>query len=494
MESENNGIHFSTYLVPDDSLNSPQLHRLSHNIVRFYSQRFSTYRFRRLSIVEVDNWVAGKTVLAIASPAFIMVKRFAFTTDDQFNRVESILAHEIAHQWWPLTVFMGEDDLPFLSEGLCEHSARWFNRSAGRESGRDSLGNHPLLRPLLMRILNNEETPLLQKRDPRASQTHYLKGAYVHHMLGKLMGEVRSEKLYNLFAGRFARRESHISDFTALAESLAGRRLDWFFDQWLERTDIPQFRLYNVKTTESDGRWLTGGRIRVVGYQKFSAALKVLAVGSGDNGTDTVFVGTDDAGRYRNDVPFSIATGKKPSAVLLDPEDDVLKYRKLPPKLTDLREASAGIMITGTAKHREQLRKYAERDSAEMAMSGWDLRIIADTSATLVDLQKERIFLYGKPDENKITAEVQEKFPYRFAGGSFLIDNEIITDSSLSYIEVIDNPFIQNGLIVWISHPAVKTSARLLPYDASWVVLRGKDEIEKGVWEVNDENLRVVIP
>ena len=493
-ESEDRGILFSTYLIPEDSNNAAVIHRLSRDVVRFYSERFTQYRFTRLSVVEVDNWVAGNTVLAIASPAFIMVKRFAFTTDDLFNRVESILAHEIAHQWWPLTVFVGEDDIPFLSEGLCEHSARWFNRSVGRESGRDSLGNHPLLRPLLLRILRNEETPLRQKTDMRSSQTHYLKGAYVHHMLRDLIGEARSEKLYKLYAHRFAERQSGISDFTVLAESLAGRRLDWFFDQWLTRTDIPQLKLYNVKTTRRDSGWMTEGRVRMVGYQKFTAVVTIEAEDSAAGGWDTVTVGVDTAGRYRNDVPFHIATARKPSTVLLDPFDDVLKHRKLPPKLADLREASEGVMIVGTIKHRNELRRYAERDSAEMAMSGWRLDIIPDTSATLVDLQRGRIFLYGKPDENRIVSEVQEKFPYRFRGDSLIIESETVTDSSLSCIQVIDNPFIQHGLLVWIAPLGAPVTSRLLPYDASWLLVKGKDVIAKGVWEVRDEDQRIDIP
>lgn len=492
-DSEDKGILFSTYLMPEDSGNALTVRKLAQNILRFYSDKLTRYRFTRLSIVEVDNWVGGNTVLAIASPAFIMVKRFAFTTEDKFNRVESILAHEIAHQWWPLTVFMREDDLPLLSEGLCEHSARWFNRSEGRKSGRDSLGNHPLFRPLLLRILRNEETPLRKKTDMRASQTHYLKGAYVHHMLGKMIGEIQSEKLYKLFADRFAEKESGMGDFTAIAESLAGRRLDWFFDQWVNRTDIPQLKIYNVKAKFAEKGWITEGRIRVVGYQKFSVIATICAADSAAGGWDTVAVGIDSAGRYRNDVPFRIFTEKKPSAVLLDPFDDVLKYRKLPAKLADLREASDGIMITGTLKHGMELRAYAERDSADMAMSGWDLKIITDSSATLSDLQRARVFMYGKPDENRIALEIQEKFPYRFDGESLIVKNQIITDSSLSFLQVIDNPYIQHGLFVWISHLSIKSKSKLLPYDASWILLNGKYEIEKGVWEVDDENLRIDI-
>jgi hypothetical protein len=480
--------------MADDSTSASGLNALSGKIVRFYSERFSSYRFRNLSIVEVDNWVAGNSVLAMASPGFIMVKKFAFSTDDKFNKVESILAHEIAHQWWPLTVFMGDDDLPFLSEGLCEYSAGLYNISAGKLSGRDSLGNHPLYRPLLLRILNNEDTPLRQKADMRYTQTHYLKGAYIHHMLAKLMGEAKSTQLYRLFADRFSEKESHIKDFIALSESLAGRSLKWFFDQWLDRTDIPQFKLYNVKTMQSDSLWLTKGRVRVVGYQKFSAFITVEAVCSVKSGWDTVIIGVNDDNHYRNDLPFSIPTKEKPSYIILDPLDDILKFKQLPPKLADLRGISRGTMIVGTLKHCNEIRNFAEKDSSEMAMSGWELEIIADTSATLVDLQKGRVFLYGKPDENRIVAEIQEKFPYRFTKDSLVINNESIMDSTLSFFQVIDNPFIQHGLLVWIAHFGVNLVSKLLPYDASWILLRGKDEVEKGIWNIRDENLRIDIP
>jgi hypothetical protein len=193
-------------------------------------------------------------------------------------------------------------------------------------------------------------------------------------------------------------------------------------------------------------------------------------------------------------LPFSILTKGKPSYVILDPLDDILKFKQLPPKLADLRGISRGTMIVGTLKHCNEIRNFAEKDSSEMAMSGWELEIIADTSATLVDLQKGRVFLYGKPDENRIVAEIQEKFPYRFTKDSLVINNESIMDSTLSFFQVIDNPFIQHGLLVWIAHFGVNLVSKLLPYDASWILLRGKDEVEKGIWNIRDENLRIDIP
>lgn len=488
-QHENRDISFTTLLFADDSVFSSQTAKLSENVIQYFGEKFVPYRFRSFTVVEVDNWVAGNSVLAIASPGFVMVKKFAFTTEDKFNRVESILAHEIAHQWWPLTVFLYDEDMPFLSEGLCEHSARWYNKFSGQESGRDSLGNHPLLRPLFLKILRGEDAPLRQKKDMRYSQTHYLKGAYVHHMLQDIIGERKAEILYKLYAQKFYEKKSNIYDFITIAESLAGKKLEWFFDQWLNRTNIPRLKIYNVKLKMNGNIWICEGRIRLLGYEKFSTFATVRAEGKNSYKEDTVFIGTDVEGRYNNDTPFRIEMDEKPERIILDPLNNILKFRKLPPKLSDLREPLSGTMIIGTKNDYDNLRKCAERDSAEMTLAGWNIRIIRDTAATLSDMQRSYVFLYGKPAQNQLVESNQSKFPFKFQGDSLIINGEEISDNSLTFIQVIDNPYLENGLLVWIAPFGFDVPAKLLPYDASWILLKGKEEIAKGIWEVYDEDI-----
>ncbi|TAK61007.1 MAG: hypothetical protein EPO24_06150, partial [Bacteroidetes bacterium] len=96
----------STYLFSEDSSHSKRIMSLADSVLLFYNSKFTPFRFHNLNIIEVENWVAGKSVLAISIPSIIMIKKQAFETEDVFNTYPLILAHEVAHQWWPATVFI----------------------------------------------------------------------------------------------------------------------------------------------------------------------------------------------------------------------------------------------------------------------------------------------------------------------------------------------------------------------------------------------------
>ncbi|MBI3766593.1 MAG: hypothetical protein HY277_08870, partial [Ignavibacteriales bacterium] len=238
----------AVHLFEDDSNSAAGILSLTKDVVGFYSAKFTQYRFPWLSIVEVEDWVAGRNVLAIAVPGFIMVKKLAFTTEDRFNKALSVLPHEIAHQWWPATVFVEDQDAAFLSEGMCEYSALLYNESRGTATLRDSLSHHPFLRSLIMRIQQGKDVPLQQKADLRALPTHYLKASYVHNMLRHLVGDSTFFQLYHEYAHRFGKTTAHLSDFEHLAEELSGKKLGWFFDQWVKNRGIPRLKIYNVKS------------------------------------------------------------------------------------------------------------------------------------------------------------------------------------------------------------------------------------------------------
>lgn len=491
IKSENGNI--SVHLFEEDSSSAPDVILYTADVLKFYSEKFSPYRFPKLDIVEVEDWVAGRNVLAIAAPSFIMVKKQAFTTDDKFNQVQSILAHEIAHQWWSHTVFVNDSDAAFLSEGMCEYSAHLYNESHGTMTMRDSLNRHPLLRPLLMRIQQGKDVPLRQKTDLRSLLTHCLKAAYVHHMLRNTIGDTVFLELYREYARRFSLKYVDMNDFQELTEELSHKKLDWFFDEWVINPGVPRLKIYNVKSSEREHEWITRGRVRIVGYDKFTIAGFVGVKTPGGLERKYFHLGADSAGIYRNDVPFEIATKEKPLRVMLDPDGDILKIQKIPPKMSDLRDPSVGLMIIGTVKNREHLLELAKSDSVQMDNGGWSINMKFDTSVTLADLQQERVFIYGKPEENRVAADLEKKFPYNFRGDSVEINREIISDSTLTLIQVIDNPFYANGTMTWIAPFSEKSAPELLPYDASWILLKGKEEISSGTWDVKDEDLVVEI-
>jgi hypothetical protein len=486
-------IPLAGYFFPEDTLQAESILSVASQALRFYSKHFTPYRFPKLSIVEVDDWVGGRNVLAVASPSFVMVKRTAFTTKDDFNKANAILPHEIAHQWWPLTVFINQEDAALLSEGMCEYSSVMFTQAQGTMTARDSLGHHPLLRSLLLRVQKGNDLPLQQKADLRSVPTQYLKSSYVHHMLRQVLGDSVFQKLYAEYAATYNRSLATQRDFQQIAERLSGKNLDWFFDQWVKGKGVPRMKLYNVKSVKQGGRWNVRGRVRIVGYDKYTTFADVGVETAAGMTKTRLWLGADSLGMYRNDVPFEIMVNQQPLRAVLDPNGDVLKMQKLPARLSDLRNPSDGVMIVGTKGGTDYLLKLARSDSVEMDKAGWSITIKFDSAITLQDLQQEKVLLYGKASENSVVAEYEKKFPYGFRNDSLVVGKEVLFDSTLTLIQAIESPFITNGLLCWIAPSSETSQPKLLPYDASWVLLRDDDEVSSGTWEVRDEDLVVEI-
>lgn len=491
-----NSYTLSTYLFNEDSTFSDGIISQLEKTISAYSEHFSPFRFSKLAIVEVDDWVAGRAVLAAAFPSVILVKKQAFQTEDSFNNVNTILPHEVAHQWWPLTVFLSEADMALLSEGLCEYSSILYSEWSSEKLARDSLKNSPLLRSLLSRSSKGKDLPLRRKADLRSMPTHYLKAAYVHNMLRLIVGDSVYKLVLKEFAMQRALQVSNSEDFQKLAEKISNKNLDWFFKQWSEQTGIPKIKIYGVKTSKHGDHWFTEGRVRLVAYEKRYTTPVEVGVKT-DEGVfkQTFWLGFDSLNVYRNEVTFNFTTQTKPSQTVLDPDGNILKHQKLPAKLSDLRDPSDGVMIIGTtatsARYSELL-ELAKRDSAEMDKGGWYLKIIPDTLATLGDLQNERVFVYGKITENNIADKIASKFPKQPNVNSITIEGKTYSDS-LAIVQIIDNPYLSSGLMCWIVPLTDAASPHLIPYDASYAILNQKEIVEKGIWDVKDDDLVVDI-
>jgi len=45
----------------------------------------------------------------------------------------------------------------------------------------------------------------------------------------------------------------------------------------------------------------------------------------------------------------------------------------------------------------------------------------------------------------------------------------------------------------WVAPLSPKAEPELMPYDHSWILVRGKEEIISGTWEVKDEEVVVEV-
>jgi hypothetical protein len=485
-------VIFSFYTFVEDTIPAQRFLSLAERILKFYSEQFTPYRFSKLAVVEVDNWFAGPNVIANAMPSVILAKQAMLRTDDEINRLDVVLPHEIAHQWWPQSVYIRSEDVTFLSEGICEYATRLYDESTGVISSRTNWKSHPFLRPLIMRALHGKEVPLNRVADIRAVPTYYLKAAYIHHMLRSIVGDSAFRRIYHEFAARFQTKDAGLQEFQMVAEEVSHKSLGWFFDQWVKETGMPRLRLYNVKSMQSVNEWTVQGRVRIVGYKSYTIPVRIGVVTTTGIIHTSVWLGRDTStSTIRDDLPFEIRAHSKPLRVVLDPGGDLLKIQKMPVRLSDLREPANGLMIVGTRRLAARLLELARRDSAELERSGWAIRIKPDTASTLSDYRGERVFLYGSPSMNTIAAQLRHRFPVDCDDGRCEWKEKVFADTALAITQIIENPFQENALLCWVVPLGDDAQPVLRPLDASAVVSRRGEVVESWTWDVKDDELEV---
>ena len=210
----------------------------------FYSQLIGPYPYEKLANVQSKTIFGG---LENAGCIF-----YAENSVTGLGGTESLMAHEIAHQWFGNSVTENDWHHIWLSEGFATYlTAVYQEKTYGKEkldeimkSARDRVIGFFLRSPKpvvdttitnLMRLLNTNS---------------YQKGAWVLHMLRRELGDDLFWKGMRSFYERYKNRNALSSDFKTVMEEVSKKNLEKFFSQWLYVAGQPDLKI----TTSPAGR------------------------------------------------------------------------------------------------------------------------------------------------------------------------------------------------------------------------------------------------
>jgi aminopeptidase N len=201
--------------------------------MEFYIDHIGPFAYEKLANVEAAGVNGG---MEHASAIFYGEKSVA-------NRpATSLVAHEIAHQWFGDSVTEKDWDDVWLSEGfatyftlLCtEHYEGRDAFVAGLKKSRDGIFAAEKKNPDVAVRHDN-----LSDMKKVLNQLVYQKGGWTLHML---RGQIGTDKFWAGIRDYYRRyRDGNAStdDFRKVMEEDSGLDLRWFFDQWLNRAGSP---------------------------------------------------------------------------------------------------------------------------------------------------------------------------------------------------------------------------------------------------------------
>ncbi len=323
---------------------------------------------------------------------------------------------------------------------------------------------------------------------PRAKDD---KEAFICHMLRRQLGDEEFFKLVKTYVDLRQKSNQAVptSRFQKLAEDISGQSLDWFFNQWIDRIEVPQLKLEKVVARKDKDGWQVHGRLLQLGETTFRLPIE-LALNT-ENGREMHKLWMDSKA-----ITFDFRTLNEPQKLTIDPDYEVLKAQRMPPQFWWFWIVYPKVIIVyGTLGETEANKTAAERLNSNYLGLGREV-IKADTDVNDVDLKTKCIFLIGRPETNKIAQKFKNIFPIKFDGNKFIWEGITYAQPTQAVAQIAKNPGNSRSLIIMhagLSPEATQNFPVLYLFKgsgkSSYVIFDGDKQLLKGDWEDADSNL-----
>jgi hypothetical protein len=255
------------------------------NTIRLFSSFFGPYPYKHLSVTSLPiSYTYGQGwpgLIYLWSASFLdATQRHEIGLPDGVQLTDFFRAHESSHQWWGHRVGWKSYHDQWLSEGFAEFSGNLYIQY--RQNMKEYLNRWRTEKEYLKRKDSRSHSveslgPIWLGERIASSETDggsyqeliYSKGAFVLQMLRMQLMDARNPDPDHLFKDMmqdycktFDNKAASTDDFKAIVEKHMTRgmdldgnhRMDWFFDQYVYGTGIPQYSFHASLEGTADGK------------------------------------------------------------------------------------------------------------------------------------------------------------------------------------------------------------------------------------------------
>jgi len=257
-----------------------------------------------------------------------------------------LVANQVSRQWFGTLVSPSTRNHMWLENGMARYSEMLYVEHV---NGAGAMDNE--IHDAYVEALTVDQPPMMQAArledySPEYWATTGGKGAAVLQMLRNVLGDDSFMKVLKEYPARFAWKSANTDDFHKICEEAYGQSLNWFFQQWVESSGAPEFKMeYTVFRTQKGFR-VMGKITQDLDLFRMPVTLRVETEGNPEEKTIEV-VGTSSE--------FVVETYGKPKNIILDPKGLVLRFS------TDARVAVAirkGEQFVEIADYGAALKEY----------------------------------------------------------------------------------------------------------------------------------------
>ncbi|MEX2588843.1 MAG: M1 family metallopeptidase, partial [Chitinophagales bacterium] len=224
--------------------------------LHFYNDKVGTYAYPEFSAVS-GALGAGS---GMEYPGITVIGKVG-----SLNALETVLVHEIGHNWYYGMLANNERAAPWLDESInsyyekryiLEQHPDWklvneFPKLADFFGLRDFEHNYQNNLFYLFSARRNESQPVGLHSEEFSSLNYgamlYAKGAMAFDYLSQYLGQDRFDKIMQAYFREYRFRHHHPDDFRNFFEKATGKDLTWFFEELIEKDQRIDYSIEKVR-------------------------------------------------------------------------------------------------------------------------------------------------------------------------------------------------------------------------------------------------------
>lgn len=319
-------------------------------MIEFFSDKYGyLYPFPKYAQVCVDDFIFGgmeNTSTTLLTDRCLLDERAALD-----NRgTESLVAHELAHQWFGDLVVIKHWSHAWIKEGMASYSEVMWTEA---EYGAEDAAYYRLLeaRNYIAEDSSRYRRPIVTHVYREAIELYdrhlYEKGSCVYHMIRAELGDELFWHAIHTFVQDNAHQTVETIDLLRAIEKATGRNLLFLFDQYVYRGGHPDFKvayswdgdsnLAKVTVTQTQAKEGNNGSSELFDLKIPIAFGYTQTEEQGENSISSPLVKTFTVRVYEREQSFYFPLESKPQFVSFDAGNNFLKTVSLEYPLPELK-------------------------------------------------------------------------------------------------------------------------------------------------------------
>lgn len=228
------------------------------------------------------------------------------------------LSRALAHQWFPLKFAIAEPARDaWLADGFANFASLLFAEKNLSPAAYQEQVDKALVKALASEnAISVVEAGKLDHESPEYRSLVEYKGAYILRMLQWVIGDDKFHDFLVKYADRFQKTPASTDAVKKLAADVAGQDLDYFFEQWLVDSGVPEMTASWQILRVKDGYKVDGAIKQDLDLFRMPVELEISTDGEPDYKRVEV---------ARQSSDFSVVTARKPKDIAIDPRKKILR-------------------------------------------------------------------------------------------------------------------------------------------------------------------------